>query len=201
MPSLLIAAVFILRWTVRILIVIFLADLLVGFVHWLEDSYGQVDWPLIGKSVIEPNLLHHDQPRAFLVNSWWQSADLQIVLSVILVAVCSLIGWLSWELVAVLALAANGNEVHKWAHRTREENGRLITWLQDHHVIQSRRHHGAHHGGDRNSHYCTLTPWVNPVLERLRFWRGLEALVRAVTGASPRIDPAVLRRRAKAQAG
>jgi hypothetical protein len=174
------------------------ADLLVGAVHWAEDSYGQEHWPVVGPLVIAPNLLHHAEPRALLANSWWTSANLQVVAGGAVLGGALLLGWFSWPLALVIVLAVNGNEVHKWAHRTRAENGRLITWLQDLKLIQGRAHHGRHHGGDRNTHYCALTCWMDRGLEALRFWRGLEWLIAKATGTVPRIDPAVLARRARA---
>ena len=42
-------------------------------------------------------------------------------------------------------------------------HGRVISLLQDCRLVQSRAHHGRHHGGDRNTHFCTVTPWLNPV--------------------------------------
>ena len=195
-----IALLVILRLAVRVLLCLLLADLLAGGVHWLEDSYGQVDWPLVGTSVIAPNLLHHAEPRAFLVNNWWRSADYQVIAAALALGGAALLGWFTWELAVVLGVAANANEVHKWSHRTRAENGRLISLLQDCGLVQNRAHHGRHHGGDRNTHYCTVTPWLNPMLERVRFWRAMEWLIARLTGATPRMDPVVVARRARAGA-
>jgi plasmanylethanolamine desaturase len=187
-----------LRIVLRVAICFFIADLLVGIVHWLEDSYGSPTWPIIGSLVIAPNLLHHAQPRAFLSNSWWASANFQVILAAVVGGAAALLGWLSPELLLVLVLAANANEFHRWAHRTRTENGRMISFLQDAKLLQSRAHHGRHHGGKRNSHYCSITSWVDPVLERIGWWRGLERMIALVTGVVPRIDPAVAARLAKA---
>jgi hypothetical protein len=85
-------------------------------------------------------------------------------------------------------VVVNANELHKWAHRTKAENGRLITWLQEHGILKSRAHHGRHHGGARNSHYCTVTPWMNPLLDRSGCWRGFEAAIRWCSGVQPRTE-------------
>ena len=175
-----------LHWVARIALIVSVADLLTGFVHWLEDNYGEEDWPIVGRSVIAPNLLHHTQPRAFLENNWWRSADYQVYASIFVLGAAFLGGWLCRDLVMVFVIAANGNEVHKWAHRTKVENGRFITWLQDHRVIQSRRHHANHHRRLHKSHYCTITLWVNPLLDNTGFWRFLEFLIAAFSGVLPR---------------
>jgi plasmanylethanolamine desaturase len=180
------ATIFITAITAQVVLCIAIAEFIAGAVHWAEDRYGSPDTPLIGASVIAPNLLHHQQPRAFLANSWWRSADIQILGALITTGATLVLGVLTWRVLLVLAIAVNVNEVHKWAHRTKAENGRLITFLQAHGVLQSRAHHNRHHGGQRDSHYCSLTPWMNPILERLRIWRGLEWMIARVTGVLPR---------------
>jgi ubiquitin-conjugating enzyme E2 variant len=197
MVSPLILLMSILRTVVTVALCFLVADLLVGAVHWFEDSYGSPAWPLIGASIIAPNLLHHAKPRAFLANSWWKSADLQVVAGVAVLVGAWLCGVFSAELLLVVALAVNANEFHRWAHRTRAENGRLVTWLQDWKLIQGRAHHGRHHGGQRNTSYCAITAWVDPLLDRIGLWRGLERLIRRITGVLPRIDPAVAARAAR----
>jgi len=181
---------------VKIILCFAAADLLVGLVHWLEDSYGSPAWPVIGAAIIAPNLLHHDKPRAFLANSYGKLIDIQAAVALALIAVTAWCGVCSAELVLVVFLAVNGNVFHAWAHRSRSENGRLISFLHDWKLLQNRAHHGRHHGGKRNTHYCAITAWMNPVLDRLGFFRALETVIKAVTGVAPRIDPAVAARMA-----
>ena len=171
-----------------VLIVVSFADLISGLVHWWEDSYGQEQWPIIGSAIIAPNRLHHVRPRAFLQNSWWKSSRYQVVAGIAVVVVALWAGWLGWKLILFVVVAANANEVHKWSHRTQAENGRLISWLQAWGVIQNRRQHARHHRGLRNSHYCTMTTWVNPVVETLGIWRLLEFCVCRVTGVMPVLE-------------
>jgi ubiquitin-conjugating enzyme E2 variant len=180
--------------TLKVLLCVAIADLLVGLVHWLEDSYGSETWPLIGATVIAPNLLHHAKPRAFLANTYWQIINYQAIAGIAVLAAAWALGCCPPELVLVIVLAVNANEFHRWAHRTRAENGRLISFLQDCKLIQSRAHHGRHHGGLRNTHYCAITPWVDHALDRLRVWRALETAIQTLTGATPRLDPAVAAR-------
>ena len=80
----------------------------------------------------------------------------------------------------VVAIGVNANEIHKWAHRSRRQNGRLISFFQDVGLLQSAGHHARHHRGSKATHYCVVTNYLNPVLERIRFWAALERiLVRA----------------------
>jgi ubiquitin-conjugating enzyme E2 variant len=162
------------------------ADFLTGIVHWLEDSYGDPRWPVVGKLVIEPNLEHHARPRAMLAYSWFESSKVLIWTGAFAALVLGALGALTWHALLVLGLGSQANEIHKWTHRTRRENPAWINWLHDRGLVQTPRHHGQHHGRAKNTHYCTLTLWLNPVLDRVGFWRALEALVRVVTGARTR---------------
>lgn len=186
-----------LRAIVTIAICFLIADLLVAVVHWAEDCYGDASWPIIGAAIIAPNLLHHAKPRAFLANSWWQSANLQVGIGVVVLGGAALLGWFSLELLLIVVLAANANEFHRWAHRTRAENGRFISFLQDCRLVQTRAHHGRHHGGRRDSHYAAITCWADRCFEAIGLWRGLERIVLMLTGVAPRIDPAVAARAAR----
>ncbi len=47
--------IFVCSVAVQILLGLALADFISGALHWLEDSYGKEEWPIIGYYVIEPN--------------------------------------------------------------------------------------------------------------------------------------------------
>jgi ubiquitin-conjugating enzyme E2 variant len=124
-------------------------------------------------------------------NNWWESSSDLLLFSLLLILAAW--GWhrLTWEVWLFALLSANANEIHKWEHRTRAENGRLISFLQKIRVLQTARHHARHHTDPKNSHYCTLTNALNPVLDGLRFWAGLEWLVAKTFGWQRREDSSV----------
>jgi ubiquitin-conjugating enzyme E2 variant len=71
-------------------------------------------------------------------------------------------------------LAGNANQIHKWAHRSRRENGPWINLLHDLRILQGPKHHAIHHTDPKSTHYCVITEFLNPFLERIRFWTRLE---------------------------
>jgi ubiquitin-conjugating enzyme E2 variant len=101
---------------------------------------------------------------------------------------------LHWTVVLFALLVAQANQVHKWAHANVREKPWAVRMLQRARVLQTPRHHAGHHLGTRDTHFCVLTNVLNPVLETLRLWRGLEAVVTRLTGAQPRDDAAALAR-------
>lgn len=172
----------------QVLGIVLLADFVAGVVHWLEDAYGTEDTPLVGPLLIRPNIVHHHFPRYFTKLSWWQSSGDLLLLGTLLVAAGWWWGFLSWQLWLFVVISVNANQVHKWAHRTRAENGPVISFFQDIHVLQTPRHHALHHTDPKNTFYCPITNLVNPVLERVQFWPRLEAVVARVTGIEHRQD-------------
>jgi plasmanylethanolamine desaturase len=170
---------------------VFAAEFAAGFVHWLEDAYIREKTPLIGRFVGRPNTVHHHYPRYMTRNSWWGSAWDLVLISAILVIGAWSVGLLTWHVWLFAILGANANEFHKWEHRTRKENGRLISFLQDIKLLQNAKHHARHHTDPKNSHYCTRTNVLNPVLDGLHFWDGLEWLLARTIGLRRREDTSV----------
>lgn len=161
---------------IKALLTALLADFVSGFIHWLEDVYAKPGMRFIHQIAVD-NDLHHSRPREFLKNSWWQSSWDLALLSVLLIAITYWVGTLNWEIVLFAVLTTNANQVHKWSHQNKAERPLLVSWLQNANILQSTRHHGKHHSGDKNTHYCVMTNVLNPFLEKIHFWRGLEKLI------------------------
>ncbi len=164
------------------------ADLVAGFVHWLEDTYGREDTPIWGSLVTRHNIIHHHMPRYFVTKSWLQSSWGLFLLATLVVLGAWGFGVLTWHVWLFAILGANANQIHKWAHQTPSENGRLIGLLQRCRLIQSPEHHARHHTDPKASHYCVITEFLNPILDGARVWDGLEWLVWRLTGVRRRSD-------------
>jgi ubiquitin-conjugating enzyme E2 variant len=160
---------------------VLLADLISGVVHWLEDAYARPGMRFVNK-IAEENLMHHTRPREFLKKNWWQSSwDLALACAVV-VAFAWWIGKLTWHVWLFALLVTNANQIHKWAHQSRSENGFLVRMLQKLYILQTPRHHGRHHSGEKDSHYCVITNFLNPVLEEIDFWKRIERFNAKVFG-------------------
>lgn len=171
----------------KLFFTVILADFVSGLIHWLEDAYARPGMPLLGR-VAEENLRHHARPRDFLAKSWWQSSHDLLLLGLATIWAALLTDTFSLWLLLFAGLAVNANQVHKWAHQGPRENPRLVTWLQRLKLLQTPREHARHHRGSKQSHYCVMTNALNPVLERLKLWQGLEATVERLTGIRRRND-------------
>lgn len=176
---------------IQVVLIVGLADFVAGLVHWAEDAYFTEDTPVIGQHVIVPNIVHHHLPRYFTRLSWWQSSRLLVLAGLVLLTIAWPLGLVTWQLLLFIGVSVNANEIHKMAHRTRAENGWLISKLQDWRILQTARHHGLHHADPKNTYYCPVTNFVNPLLESVDFWPRLEAFIQLRTGVTHRHDTAV----------
>ena len=183
------------QMTLDIVLVILLVDFVSGVLHWLEDSYGNPDWPVIGRWITAPNILHHQSPTAFTTNSWLRSADVLLVLGGLIVGTAWLSGALTWQVILFVAIGVNANAIHKWNHLPRSKRGKVVVALQKVSFLQTPAHHARHHVAFKDTHYCVITNLVNPILDAVRFWRGLEWIIEKLFGIAKRHDPSIAGRK------
>jgi ubiquitin-conjugating enzyme E2 variant len=55
-------------------------------------------------------------------------------------------------------------------------------------LILSPEHHAVHHAAPRDKYYCITVGWMNPVLEKVRFFRFLEAAISRIRPGALRPD-------------
>jgi len=162
-----------------------LVDLASGIFHWLEDTFWTEKTPVLGRWVVTPNVIHHRSPSAFVDKSWLESSWDLAAFGGCIVATAWGLHCLTWHVWLFVVVGANANQIHKWTHVPHQRLAWPVRALQRMGLLQSAAHHAAHHGGEKNTAYCVITPWVNPVLDRLDVWRLLERLV-VRPGAAPR---------------
>jgi len=163
------------------------ADLASGLVHWAEDTFGTEDTPIIGRWIVAPNVLHHHDATAFVHKGWLASSWDLALLGLSVMAVAWWLGLFGWPVVLLTCVGANANEIHKWNHLGRRAPA-FVRVLWSSRLLQRPGHHAAHHRGQKNTHYCVVTPFLNPVLDGLGCWRGLERLLVPLFGAARRAD-------------
>ena len=67
------------------------------------------------------------------------------------------------------------NSVHRWSHLEAPPRG--VRWLQARGWILCPSEHALHHAGEHTNAYCITTGWLNPLLDRLGLFRGLERVL------------------------
>ncbi len=167
-------------------LVVLVADFFSGALHWLEDSYGNPDWRIIGALITTPNILHHQRPAAFTKHSWLKSADVLIFLGAVIIVAAWASGMLTWQVLLLVAIGVNGNEIHKWNHLPKNKRSQFVVALQKLRLLQTSEHHAKHHALSKDTNYCVITNVMNPVLDAVQFWRRLEWTIQRLFGVSKR---------------
>lgn len=160
--------------------IILVADFISGIGHWFEDVYGNPNWPLIGKYVVLPNIQHHLTPRSFLKQSYLYRNSTSFVVVIFIGVVFWILGLLSWQVGLLIAYLSQVNEVHAISHRKKSENATFIRFLQKIGLIQGLRHHGWHHAAPYDTNYCIMTEYLNPLLNKLKFWEQIESALKYI---------------------
>lgn len=162
---------------------VLLGDFVSGLVHWAADTYGSEDMRVIGPSLVKPFRLHHIYPRDICTHGLVETIGNVCILAVPLLSVSLYLMWLlpGSALLAFtaicLALMATAtvatNQFHKWAHQ--EKPSDFARRLQGMRLVLEPRHHKRHHTEPFNVNYCITNGWLNPLLNKLKFFRRLEA--------------------------
>ncbi|HEV8112311.1 MAG TPA: fatty acid desaturase CarF family protein [Planctomycetota bacterium] len=174
-------------WIIECTLALLAADFVSGLVHWSEDTFGTESTPILGPWIVVPNVLHHRDAGAFLSKGWLASSWDLALGGLVIVVGAFLAGHLGPGVVVFAVAGANANEIHKWNHaRSRAPLVARFLWATG--IMQRPVEHARHHAGDKNTAYCVLTPFVNPVLDALGFWRAIERVVVPIFGAPRRED-------------
>lgn len=174
-----------------------LGDFVGGLVHWAADTYFSEDTPVVGPALVKPFRQHHIFPRDICTHTLVSIVGNVCILAVPVLALCLFLLWVSQH--GLLAFAILGtslmaaatvatNVFHKWAHQERPSAG--VRWLQRLRLVLEPRHHQLHHTEPFEIHYCITNGWLNPLLNKIRFFRKLEAILRFLgieTNASKRL--------------
>jgi plasmanylethanolamine desaturase len=171
------------------------ADFISGFVHWLFDTWGGVDTPVVGKLAIRTFREHHVDAKSITRHDFIETNGHNITLSVLPLtgglyllrgeAALGNVFCAQW-LLSMAAFVAMTSQIHKWAHMDTPPRG--IAMLQRARLILTAKHHEIHHTAPYENHYCITVGWLNQPLAAVRFFRILERVITAVTGALPRAD-------------
>jgi ubiquitin-conjugating enzyme E2 variant len=164
-----------------------LGDFVGGLVHWAADTYFSEDTPVVGPALIKPFREHHLYPRDITTHTFVSIVGNVCILAIPILSLCLYLLWITqhgllafailWTSLMTAATVAT-NVFHKWAHQ--EKPSALVRWLQRMRLVLEPRHHQVHHTEPFKMHYCITNGWLNPLLNKIGFFRKLEAGLRSL---------------------
>jgi len=162
-------------------------DFISGIVHWAADTYCSEDTPIVGPSLVKPFRMHHIYPRDICTHNLVETVGNVCILAVPVLSLSLILMWLSEHgllafacLCTALMAAATvaTNQFHKWAHQ--EMPPAYARPLQRLRLVLEPAHHSKHHTAPFESHYCITNGWLNPLLNKIEFFRRLEGALATV---------------------
>jgi ubiquitin-conjugating enzyme E2 variant len=167
------------------------ADFFSGLVHWLADTWGRSDWPIIGPTIIRGFREHHADPDAILVHDFIETNGSSSAGSLVLLGLAAVLPFEGQAArladAAMLSLSTAlfaTNQIHKWAHSGSPPAA--VAWLQERGWVLRPADHAVHHAVPFDRNYCITTGWLNPLCQRLEVFTTLERWITTSCGAIPR---------------
>ena len=159
-----------------------LADFATGIVHWAEDKFLDREFKISFLNQLRAdNDLHHSKPAALIRYTYWENINTSAPFTLPSAAILFAVGAPAWLCLAVF-FGTFANLVHRFSHTPQGRLPKWIRFMQRTGLFISIPHHAKHHFDAKglvtkeNStrHYCPMTNWLNPWLDRLRFFHLLE---------------------------
>ena len=171
------------------------SDFVSGFVHWAGDTVGDESTPIFGPNFVRPFRFHHVDPEDITRHDFVETnGNNCIVVTPVLTLVLFLLPATTGVLFYACVVSACTaffvfctNQFHKWAHM--KHPAPWIRLLQRAGLILSPEHHSVHHSAPRDKYYCITVGWMNPLLEKVRFFRFCEAVISRVHPRALRPHP------------
>lgn len=165
-----------------------LADIISGLVHWFADTYGKIEWPLIGKTFIRSFLEHHIDPLSITRHDWIETNGANFFIGIpLLILMFFLSEYIPHLLIILLAitniLTALTNQFHKWAHQPNPHP--MVKKLQKTGLILNKDVHAKHHTKPYDTNYNITNGHTNVVFEKLSLYRLLEKVLFTLFKMSP----------------
>lgn len=175
-----------------ILVALFFADWLSGFVHWATDTWFD-ECGL--KHIISIAREHHLYPhhilgygfRDYVAYSSWPTLLLVGPISILLTLGLPRSTATFEALLICLIVSATmffGTYAHRLGHQ--RSGNVLVRWLQRRRLLIDPQYHSLHHRANHDTHYCVINGWANIVCDRIGFWRWAEWLIERISGAVAR---------------
>ena len=167
------------------------ADFVSGFFHWFFDTWFSPETPFVGRAFVRTFREHHVDPTAICRHDFVETNGSNMLAGSVLALVGHLAETAEAEFAAATFLVAGlcmslTSQIHKWAHAPKAPRG--VAWLQRARLILSPSAHAAHHAAPFDRAYCITSGWLNDALQYVGFFRALERVISATTGALPRRD-------------
>ena len=176
---------------IQVIIGLIITDFIVGFLHWIEDTYFcyNASNPLI-RYIAQDNELHHYYPRDILSYSYLENLTVVLPSAIIILMTIFIINkdfFLKYKygMLVFFIFGSLSNIFHKFLHMRRCEKSTLLNFLQDYCILSNSDQHKDHHE-QSDDNYCVILYFNNVILKYIKFWYILEQILYNLFGLKRR---------------
>jgi len=172
-----------------------IVDFFSGFAHWIADTWGSLDTPIVGGTFIRSFREHHLVPTAMCKHDVFEVNGDNCMLVAPFLLITAFVSpkdkdiyylFVHTFLMVTCFWVGITNQIHKWTHTYKLP--KFVKLMMDMGIILSKKDHAVHHRNPFDRYYCITNGWLNPVLANINFWKRLEGVITFVTGYIPRED-------------
>lgn len=185
-------------WPILVIAVfagLFLGDFISGFLHWGFDTWFDEDMTSFARVAIIVREHHIYPQNIFRYRFRDESGPISIASLLFTGPVYAFVtlgdgppsaGGVAAIIVCLIVSVCMALmlQCHKLGHK--RTKSKVLQFLQQSHLLMHPRHHCQHHRDNHDIRYCLINGWADQVMDRVKFWRGLEWLIQRTTGAVPR---------------
>jgi len=176
---------------IQLIIGIIIIDFLVGFFHWIEDTYFCYSSSnALVRYIAQDNDLHHYYPREILTYSYLENSTVVFPMTIVLLIIIFIINkdlFLKYKycMLVFLIFGSTSNIFHKFLHMRKCEKSKFLNFLQDYCITSNSDQHREHHT-ESTDNYCVILYFNNVILKKIHFWYFLEKLLYNLFGLKRR---------------
>jgi len=181
----------IISFVIQFIIGYFIADFLVAWFHWLEDTYFDFNSSnLIIRNIALDNSMHHFYPRSIVTFDFFDNIKITLVVTFTILCIIYLLNKkivLKYYIlfITIFIVTTLSNYLHKLTHQRDCENNAFVRFLQSYGLIMSHNEHSYHHSVDSSVKFGVINNYTNYIYDGIGIWRILEKIIELLFGIRP----------------
>lgn len=160
---------------IEVISIVLIADFFSGVAHWAQDRFDAKRLSFFNYMFIYKADEHHKHPSLCTQYTWFERNRYPVLILTMLAGSMFVVGMLTWKIMLFLTLLLFSGEIHVLSHHQSSSRNSLIRILKRSRLIQSSDHHRVHHK-NHDLNYCIITNAVNPLLNRMGFFKWLDSM-------------------------
>lgn len=182
------------HFVIQIIFGLLLADFMIAFFHWFEDTYFSycMKIPIIS-TIAKENEMHHYFPRDIVSYSYLENMSVTFPLSILILIIIfaifpSFVLKYKFVFITFCLIGSIANIFHRYSHMRDCECPPCILFLHRIGILVGQEHHKKHHENPEYR-YGVVFQFTNFLYDNVGFWRAMEYIIYLLFGLKASTKP------------